>query len=94
MSDCTLNGNPPYDCSGCDLTGQHLAGKDLTNAKFQGAILTGTIFRGAKSLAGAPFHSQPGQSVEQSRNRLNQEWVRAPSPPPGSITFPIRKVRP
>lgn len=55
MSDCTLSGNPPYDCSGCDLTGRDLAGKDLTSAKFQGATLTGTIFRGAKSLAGANF---------------------------------------
>ncbi|HTG62422.1 MAG TPA: pentapeptide repeat-containing protein [Terriglobia bacterium] len=55
MSDCTLSGNPPYDCSGCDLTGRNLGGKDLTNAKFQGATLTGTIFRGAKSLAGTDF---------------------------------------
>lgn len=56
-SNCSLSGNPPYDCSGCDLTGVNLAGKDLTKANFQHAILTGTVFKGALSLAGADFTS-------------------------------------
>ncbi len=48
-----LNGPPPYNCQGCNLSGINLAGKDLTGAQLQGATLTGTIFSGAISMARA-----------------------------------------
>lgn len=51
--DCSLSGQPPYNCQGCDLSGRDLAGKDLTGAQLQDAILTGTSFNGVISLAGA-----------------------------------------
>ncbi|SDR44401.1 Uncharacterized protein YjbI, contains pentapeptide repeats [Rhizobiales bacterium GAS113] len=51
--DCTLSGQPPYDCEGCDLSGRDFAGKDLTNAVLKAATLTGASFRGAVSLRGA-----------------------------------------
>ncbi|MGN6756556.1 MAG: pentapeptide repeat-containing protein [Thermomicrobiales bacterium] len=51
--DCTLGGQPPYNCQGCNLSGMNLAGKDLTQANLQSATLTGTIFKDVVSMAGA-----------------------------------------
>ncbi|MEY2499419.1 MAG: hypothetical protein QOD12_2975 [Verrucomicrobiota bacterium] len=53
MVDCIAKGQPPYNCEGCDLSGQILSGLDLTNAVLKGAILTGASFKGVTSLAGA-----------------------------------------
>ncbi len=53
MIDCTMSGQPPYNCEGCDLRGRDFAGKDLTNAVLKNADLTGARFRGVVSLRGA-----------------------------------------
>ena len=51
--DCSLSGQPPYDCEGCDLSNRNLAGKDLTGANLRNTTLTGTVFAGVTSLATA-----------------------------------------
>jgi uncharacterized protein YjbI with pentapeptide repeats len=52
-ADCTLSGQPPYNCQGCDLSGMNLAGKDLTGAQLQGSGLRRTVFKGVLGMAGA-----------------------------------------
>ncbi len=48
-----LDGAPPYDLSGCDLSRVNLGGKDLTNAKLTGAKLLGAVFNGVTGMDGA-----------------------------------------
>lgn len=53
ISDCTLSGQPSYNCDGCDLSGMNLAGKDLRGAILTNTTLTGTVFKGVTSMDGA-----------------------------------------
>lgn len=48
-----LDGEPPYDLRGRDLSGMKFAGADLTAAKLQNTTLLGTSFVGVTSMARA-----------------------------------------
>lgn len=48
-----LDGEPPYDLRGRDLSGMKFAGADLTAAKLQDTTLLGASFVGVTSMAGA-----------------------------------------
>jgi uncharacterized protein YjbI with pentapeptide repeats len=52
-NNCDFTGNPPYDCTNCNLSNRDLSDKDLRNAILKNATLTGTIFKGVTSMAGA-----------------------------------------